>query len=321
MSSTLNRVLYALRAAKNVERKMMCEVFGRLGQIMPLNRYRYVGMGGLGFHDHALFHQRLGIRDMISIEKNVWWKDRIRLNRPYKCIAMEWGSTNDRLPALSWRKPVIVWLDYDDPLDRFMLDDVHFVTANAMSGSVLVVTVNAHPDRCDDVLKAPNYRMKQLVKRIGEDRIPLGTHGKDLAEWGLAGKSRSIVVNEIADALDQRNGPLAPVQQVSFSQIFHFRYADTSKMLTVGGLLARDRDMERFNAVGVGEFDFVRTGKESLEIEIPKLTLREIRYLNQRLPTKPSALRQLKTIPNEHVERYGKLYRYFPAFTEIETAL
>lgn len=321
MSSTLNRVLYALRAAKNVERKMMCEVFGRLGQVKPLNRYRYVGMGGLGFHDHALIHQRLGIRDMISIERNVDWKERIRLNRPYGCIAMEWGSTNDRLPALSWQEPAIVWLDYDDPLDRSMLDDIHLVTANAKSGSVLVVTVTAHPERCDDVVKAPDYRLKQLVKRVGEDRIPLGTRGKDLAKWGLAAVSRSIVVNEIADVLDQRNGPLTPVQRLTFSQVFHFRYADTSKMVTVGGLLATDSDRQMVDNVGIGEFDFVRTGEESLELKMPKLTLREIRYLNQQLPTTPSTLKQLKTIPNQHVERYSKLYRYFPAFTEIETAV
>ena len=321
MSSTLNRVLYGLRTAKNIERKMMCEVFGRLGQMVPLNRYRYVGMGGLGFHDHALFHQRLGIRDMISVEKNVVWKDRVRLNRPYKCIAMEWGLTSERLPSLSWRKPAIVWLDYDDPLDSSMLDDIHLVTANAMSGSVVVVTVNAHPDQCDSVLEAPGHRMKQLVSRVGEDRLPLGTRGRDLAQWGLAAVSRSIIVNEIMDALDQRNGPLTQEQRLAFSQFFHFRYADTSKMVTVGGLLATDCDRRRFEKVGVGELDFVRTGSEALELEIPKLTLREIRYLNQRLPTAPSALRHLKSIPAEHVERYSRLYRYFPAFTEIETAL
>ncbi len=321
MSSTLNRVLYGLRTGKNIERKMMCELFGRLGQIASLSGYRYVGMGGLGFHDHALFHQRLGIRDMISVEKNVEWKDRVRLNRPYKCIAMEWGSTNDRLPALSWRKPAIVWLDYDDPLDRSMLDDIHLVTANAKSGSLVVVTVTAHPEQCDDVVKAPAYRLKQLVSRIGEDRIPPGTKGKDLADWGLASVSRSIIANEIKDALDQRNGPLTPENRIVFSQLFHFRYADTTKMLTVGGLLATDHDGRQFEKVEVEESDFVRTGEEALELQLPKLTLREIRYLNQRLPTSPSAIAQLKTIPREHVERYSRLYRYFPAFTEIETTL
>ena len=321
MSSTLNRVLYGLRAGKNIERKMMCEVFGRLGQIVPLNRYRYVGMGGLGFHDHALFHQRLGIRDMVSVERNVMWKDRVRLNRPYKCIAMEWGSTNERLPNLSWRKPTIVWLDYDDPLDRSMLDDIHLVTANAKSGSVVVVTVHAHPERCDDPLKAPGHRMKDLVKRVGEDRVPLGTKGSHLAGWGLAAVSRSIIVNEIMDVLDQRNGPLTLEKRIAFSQVFHFRYADTSKMMTVGGLLATERDGREFGKAAVGQVDFARTGEEALEIKVPKLTLREIRYLNQRLPTAPSALRQLKSIPQKHVERYRGVYRYFPAFTEIETGL
>ena len=321
MTSTLNRVLYALRPAKNIERKMMCDVFKLLGRISTLNRYRYVGMGGLGFHDHALFHQRLGIRDMISIEENVHWKERMRLNRPYKCIAMEWGSTGDRLPTLSWRKPTIVWLDYDDALNRSILDDIHTVTANAVSGSVLLVTVTAHPEMSEDPLEAPGHRMNQLVSRVGEDRVPLDTKGKDLAKWGLAAVSRSIIMNEIRDVLDQRNGPQPLEQQISFSQIFHFRYADTSKMVTVGGLLATNRDRRLFEAAGIGEFDFVRTGEEAIELQIPKLTLREIRYLNQRLPTTPSALKDLKKIPQEHVVRFSELYRYYPAFTEIETAL
>ena len=265
MSSTLSRVLYALRPAKNIERKMMCDVFALLGRILPLSGYRYVGMGALGFHDHTLFHRRLGIHDMVSIEKNVDWQERIELNRPYKCIAMEWGSTNDRLPALSWTKPTIAWLDYDDPLDRSMLDDINTVTANALPGSVLVVTVAAHPERFKPALEAPAHRMEQLIGRVGEDRIPLGTEAKELANWGLAAVSRSIVFNEIMDVLDQRNGAQATERRISFSQLFHFRYGDTSKMMTVGGLLATDKIRAQFEGPGLGDFDFVRTGEAALD--------------------------------------------------------
>ena len=321
MSSTLSRVQYALRPAKNIERKMMCDVFALLGRISPLNQYRYMGMGALGFNDHALFHRRLGIQDMVSIEKNVTWKERVELNRPYNCIGMEWGTTNDRLPTLSWTNPTIAWLDYDGPLDRSILDDIHTVTANALPGSVLVVTVAAHPEKIEPVEKAPKQRMEKLVGRVGEDRVPSCIAGKHLAKWGLADVSRSIVLNEIMDALAQKNGPEAPERKISFSQLFNFRYADTSKMMTVGGLLATDRIREQFEGPGLGDFDFVRTGEEALELQLPRLTLRELRYLNRRLPAAQSALSKLKTIPEIHVERFRKLYRYFPAFTEIETTI
>ena len=322
MSSTLNRVLYELRAAKNVERKMMCDVFALLSRITPLSRYRYIGMGALGFHDHALVHQRLGIRDMISIEKNLEWKERVNLNRPYKCIHMEWGASGEVLPELSWKKPSIVWLDFDSQLDRSMLDDVHTVTANASSGTMLIVTATAQPEEHEPLIQAPQFRLDRLLERVGEEKVPSDVKGKDLAAWGLAKVVRSIILNEIADVLAQRNEPLHEEQRLTCSQLFNFRYADGTKMMTLGALLATPGDTSRFEGPGFGDFDFVRTGVDAFEIELPKLTLKELRFLNRYLPNTPSALkRDLKKLPPVHVERYARLYRYFPQFTEVETSL
>lgn len=61
-------VNYRLRPAKNIERKMMGEVFGRLSAVEPLKAYQYVGFGAEFFSDFALYHQTLGIADMSSIE-------------------------------------------------------------------------------------------------------------------------------------------------------------------------------------------------------------------------------------------------------------
>jgi hypothetical protein len=92
-------------------------------------------------------------------------------------------------------------------------------------------------------------------------------------------------------------------------------------MATVGGLLATTTDRARFEGPGLDDFDFICEGEEAFVLEIPRLTLSELRFLNKRMPTSSSALRELKKIPNDHVERYRKLYRYFPAFAEVETTL
>ncbi|MFH1744434.1 MAG: O-methyltransferase, partial [bacterium] len=61
--SSLGKFHYALRPAKNIERKMFCEAFARLSRIAPLPTYRYIGFGSNEFCDFRLFHERLGIKD------------------------------------------------------------------------------------------------------------------------------------------------------------------------------------------------------------------------------------------------------------------
>ncbi len=101
---SFERFNYALRPAKNIERKMLCETFSRLVRIAPLREYQYVGFGSIGFHDFSLFHQRLGIHDMISIEAREKLRKRFAFNKPYSCIRMRWGFSYDVLPLMSWTK-------------------------------------------------------------------------------------------------------------------------------------------------------------------------------------------------------------------------
>src|SRR6266404_4405372 len=121
---------YSLRPAKNIERKMFCEAFARLSRIAPLRSYRYIGFGATTFVDFSLFHQRLGITDMVSIEGFNDARQRVEFNRPYSCIKMKWGKSNEMLPTLEWKKRTIVWLDYDVRLNRDVLADLRLIVAN-----------------------------------------------------------------------------------------------------------------------------------------------------------------------------------------------
>ena len=141
MVRSFEKIDYALRPAKNIERKMMCEALNRLARIAPLVTYRYVGFGSIGFYDFALFHQRLGITDMLSIEGCTDAQRRVEFNKPYSCIALQWGMSNEVLPALRWTKRAVIWLDYDGVLDANALDDITTITSRARSGTALIVTV------------------------------------------------------------------------------------------------------------------------------------------------------------------------------------
>jgi len=318
--ATFEKLNYGLRPAKNIERKMMCEALARLSRIAPLKTYSYVGFGAVGFHDFVLFHQRLGIDDMTSVEGYIEAQRRIEFNRPYSCIKMRWGLSYDVIPMLKWKRRAIVWLDYDKPLQSKMLGDITVLASSLRSGSVLVVTVTAEPGPIEPDTNMAAKRLADLQSRVGKDKIRPSVTGADLAKWGLAKVSRDIIHDHIQKTLADRNGPLSADVKVSYTQLFNFHYADGAKMLTVGGLLTDKRDRQKLNQKHFKDLEFIRTDEtdEAYRIESPILTLREIRYLDGRLPRIARSAHHPKWLPEEDRKRYGKVYRYYPTFSEVE---
>src|SRR4051812_32120603 len=114
MSRSYERINYALRPAKSVERKMMVEAFRRLSEFRLVDTYRYIGFGSTYFADFQLIHKSLNIQAMKSIERDVENRARFEFNKPFRCIEMEFGESNLVLPTLPWADiPTIAWLDYD----------------------------------------------------------------------------------------------------------------------------------------------------------------------------------------------------------------
>ena len=71
-----------------------------------------------------------------------------------------------------------------------------------------------------------------------------------------------------------------------------------------------------FNACSFNELNFVRFGEETYNIEVPCLTMKEMRHLNAQLPKVGAAALALPGVPPSDIERYAELYRYFPTFAE-----
>ena len=264
---------YTLRPRKNVERKMLCEALSRFSAIAPMSKYRYVGLGSVSFKDFTLVHQRLGIVRMTSIEKEDGLRGRFLLNKPYSCVQIRWGNSSEVLPKLSWRERAIVWLDYDSPLDADKLADIETVVASVRSGSVLVVTVDAEPDRLEIDEDAPAKRYGQLKNDVGDERIPLGVKPTDLAGWGLARVSRDIIDAQISRTLAARNAPGMKRYRLAYKQLFNFHYADNAKMLTVGGYLANESDRARLQNDCLDDLPFVSHGGDAYLVSVAKSDL------------------------------------------------
>ena len=335
------KINYRVRPAKSIQRKMLCDAFLRLSFFQPVENYRYVGFGSTTFVDFILFHKMLGIKDMISIEKNEEDKARFEFNNPFGCVRMEYGDSNDVLPSLVWDLKTIVWLDYDGPLDDTILEDIAYVSMNLVSGSMLVITVDVETVdvESDSPLDRPftdeavqNYRLEEFEERVGSDKVPVDLEGKNLEGEEMAQTCGRVILNEIKQTLRTRNGLYSDKHKhkIEYNPLFHFRYQDGAKMFTVGGIFYEAHDEASFKQCKFENLDFVRSDTTFYEdevfcedeafykIEIPMLTHRECLYLDQKLPHGNSDDGKQIGLTEDDIDNYKRLYRYFTVFAEVE---
>ena len=312
MASSYEKINYVIRPAKNVERKILCESFRKLTPFAPLEEYRYIGFGSTYFSDFSLLHKALGISEMVSIEKDEDNEDRFKFNRPYRCIKLEFGESNDVLPRLSWAEKTILWLDYDGTLDKNVLADIKFAVGNIASGSIVVASVNAMPPGNDKT------RVEALVDLVGEEKVPKDISPAQLSRRLTPVTLQRIINNEFLQSLSERNGGKRPGERTGYQQLFNFVYADGAQMLTVGGLLFSEDQREQVAACRFEEAPFVRSGEEHYKIEVPNLTYRELRHIDRQLPTHAPENIETDGIPPDDILKYSCLYKYFPMFAETE---
>ena len=314
---------YRVRPAKSIERKMLCEALLRLSFFESVENYRYIGFGSTTFVDFILFHKTLGIKNMISIEKREMDKARFEFNKPFDCIDMRYGDSNKVLPSLAWETKTIVWLDYDGFLTDSVLQDVAYTSMNLISGSILIVTVNAMPDSLPDPRpsteeEVQNYRLEKFKGRIGSDKVPVDVRGKNLEGEEMAKTCRRVILNEIEQRLRDRNGLRSAEQKIGYKSLFNFLYQDDARMLTVGGIFYEACDKKSLKQCEFGNLEFVRSDDEFYKIDVPILTHRERLYLDKRLPHGNSDDGKQIGLAEKDITNYVRLYRYLPAFAEVE---
>jgi hypothetical protein len=320
MSASFRKIDYSLRPAKYAERKMLVDVLRRLAPFQAVEDYCYIGFGSVWFSDFILFHRMLGINKMISIEQSEGARARFEENRPFN-ISLEFGQSSTVLPRLDWSQRVITWLDYDDPLEPGMLQDVRSVANRALSGSVLVVSVQCvKAPSLIDFQRDPDTEKMSAIERFrqifGRERVPGSARDDDLAGWPYGALSRTMLMSEIELALAERN--LAAGSNLKFKLICNIEYQDDARMCTLVGAFVDDEEQQRFEACTFGRLDFMPADARPIRIEMPKLTIRELRKIEQQLPKSPESPLDLGSIPPGDAERFSKMYRYLPNFAVME---
>ena len=314
MAPSYRLIDYRLRPAKHIERLMLCEAFRRL-RFHALEDYQYVGLGSIFFADFRLVHRNLGITRMVSIEKQEIHSERFEWNKPYSGISMLFGETERRLSDVEFSVPTIIWLDYDGPLVDSVVGDIRTVAHAASHGTVLAVTVNAHPrkpreDGAD--------MLQQIRAELGDDRIPVEVDIDSLRGWGLANFYRRVADSQIRDALSIVNGVREPGEALAYEQLFNFQYEDGARMATFGGVFFEQDRRRQFEACAFDRLMFIRSGVEAFGIRAPNLTLREVAHLERQLPLPEGTEIDFGPMPVADAERYIGLYRYFPTFLPVD---
>lgn len=315
MTASYEKIDYSLRIGKYAERRMLCDVIRRLSPFGPVEEYEYIGFGSVWFADFSLFHRNIGFREMTSIEGEPAAEARVHFNRPYR-IKVHIGYSGAVLPHLQWTSQKVVWLDYDDPIDRNMLIDARTVATNAASGSLVVISVPCAFAPETQGREDPQLsRTDRFANRFDRGQVPERISERQLLGWPFGQLARQMFTAQIEDALETR---ALTKDRLFFKEVCSFEYADGVKMTTIVGVLYSEQEANKLSLCNFPALDFLPESSTVVRIENPKLTPKEIRHLEAQLPWPRPGPIEHRAIPVEEVAKFSRYYRYFPKFSTIE---
>ena len=322
MSGSFKKIDYSIRPAKYAERRMLRDIFRRVGPFALPENYVYAGFGSVWFSDFILFHRSLGVKDMVSIEGSRAAQQRIIDNAPFR-IQLDFARSGPALQRLDWAKRHFLWLDYDDPISREILRDIRYVADKAVSGSVLAVSVKSGAAREFDQAEGDTaLQSLSAIERFRENfavgQIPSNTNEEDLTGLPFASLSRAMIATEIGVGLDIRNGK-EEEDPVRFQHICSFDYADGAEMTTIVGIFHTEEDASRVADCHFEELSFVGELGATVSIDVPLLTVREVRKLESQLPLPTGTPLAVGSMPPREAERFARLYRYLPHYAVLES--
>lgn len=309
---------YNHRPAKAVERKMFIELLKELYGVVDARHCTYIGFGSVFFVDFRMIHKELGIKKMINIENKVEDRERFEYNKPFSCISLEWGNSTEVLLDVDWKGKKILWLDYDETLQAFMFEDIDVIFSNLEPGSFYFFTCNSSLpkffDKTNQIYKIDDF------KNEFKEYVPFEFSAGMLTAAQSPYLTRKMINARINHILEQRNAILEEEEKLVYSQMFFISYKDKAPMFSTGGMILKRKDIKNLKATKVFSLPYVRTDDALLDIQSPILTNSEIDLINSHLPKVKSRfmkLKKLKFIPDEELEKYHNIYRYYPSFVEI----
>jgi|GEM_PF-4291476 len=301
------KVQYDLRAAKQVERRMLIDAFQILAVGgFPIRDYEYCGMGAIYFVDFAMLHRHLGMEHLFSAEEDKGSYKRAAFNCPYSSVKVENVTIGDLVKRRPTGKDRIVWLDFDQVMGAAHLEDIRQTTSLLSPGSILLVTLDAEwPESAESVVGVKEYY--QSVADTFAASLPVDWYHRSEVHRACA----SIILQTVESGL---NG-----SGLHFERLFYFTYADGHLMVSVGGMICDDDCRKRLRLTGIHRSPYVRTDWQAApcHIEVPKLTRKERMYLDGHMPAGESFRPEPFDLPEQDLRHYKEIYRFMPSYGEL----
>lgn len=298
---------YRIRTAKYIERRMFLDLFTKLNAFDNIENYRYIGFGSIYFTDFILFHKYLNITDMVSIEKKAIQKERYLFNKPYSFIKVLFGECQDKLEeAFGNEKRRIVWLDFDSFFDiKSVLDSINEVISLSGSGEMLLFSFNVDRTMKDEEIN----KFKQVLSGY----LSIELKDVDFQKANLPKTFKNIIDIYIQKKLSDENLFRDDEKKISYKQLIFTKYKDSIDMLSIGGVFVSKEEECKFKDANFAELDFICDNTQMREIKIPILTTKEIQLIENEVV---SFSDDLKNILKNEVDKYKKVYRYYPHYVD-----
>jgi hypothetical protein len=303
------KVAYDLRPAKQIERRMFIDALHRLAFAgFDIGDYQYTGFGSIFFVDFVLFHKLLGLKRLLSVEHSTKIEKRVRFNRPFKQIEISMSSITDVIPTLSSDRKHLLWLDYDDVLQKSHITDLVLAGTYLTPGSILLVTVDVEPPGGE---RDGPHQWKQHFEDQAGDYLGSLTQLTDFAESNLVTINTTILARAIDSGLVAR--------EAHFFPLFWFVYEDGHRMLTLGGMIATETERRKVEASTVRFASYHREAfvGEPYSIKVPNLTRKERMFLDREMPCVDEWTTDEFEVDADSIRDYREVYRFLPAYAEL----
>jgi len=203
---------------------------------LQISDYRYIGMGGIKFYDFSMVYRFLGIKDLISFERNKVVAKRGVYNKPFGLIDVRNESISNYLKSDLKYKPTICWLDYDNSLSESIIDDIRDIGTRIPAGSAVFVTVASEMPR-DFLSMSEAERLSQVIEDFGVLAADVDVVDVEEANFGR-------VYYKILRAAFTNS--FAARDEAEFLPCFRVVYNDSLKMLTYGGAFVSEHNVKPF---------------------------------------------------------------------------
>ena len=327
---------YPLRPGKFIDRALFVDLLQHIDRSISVRDAVYIGLGGPCMEDHRIIHSALGLKKLISVEREADVYAQQKFNRPLReivCVNKDVKDFVDEFEAEMRRARAssisrrIVWFDYESPEDlTSQLQTLQALIDLANDGDVLRITLNAHASTLggkqenESEADLKQRRMEKLVARFA-GFLPEGLTLRATEHVNYPAAILESVRLAVLRATSDSGRTFLPLLVV--------QYADGQTMLTVTGIVLGDDSVDDFlQKTGLRDWPYFSDQWRVVEkvSGAPHLTLRERMYMDQavlrspgRLPARLGYLTRIqRQAAADLVGLYRRYQRFFPRFQHVD---